>query len=460
MMVKEVIMGVMMQCFYWDCQKEENLIEKWWIHLKEKIQILKIAGFTGLWLPPAHKGDQRHGMGYDPFDFFDLGEFDQRGGIPTGFGTRRQLLDLIQECHGNGIQVYADVVYNHCSGGDPEQNPDTGTQYYTKFTPESGKFPRDYSCFNPSRYESYDGHDRFGGFPDLCHRHPEVYRWLLEHASFLVEDIGFDGFRFDLVKGYGTWIITALLEYRYRPKDGRQNVDENGWKYFRPFGFGESWSGTREITEWLDSSNSWSDNPVAAFDFSLRYRLKDLCDKFGFSLRELIKPGALFVDRPFNAVTFVDNHDFRGDSNPPVITDKMLAYAFILTHPGYPCIFWKDYFTYNLALTGQPSGIDALITAHERYAGGDTIIRFISDDLYIMERLGWGDQPGLICVFNNRGDGWQGRWVQTNRSNTLYEPIAWRGRANMDTPIDSRSADDGRAQFWAPPRGYTVYVPK
>jgi len=138
----------------------------------------------------------------------------------------------------------------------------------------------------------------------------------------------------------------------------------------------------------------------------------------------------------------------------------MLAYAFILTHPGYPCVFWRDYFTYNLALTGQPSGIDALITAHERYAGGDTIIRFISDDLYIMERLGWGDQPGLICVFNNRGAGWQGQWVQTNRSNTLYEPIAWRGRVNMDTPLDSRSAGDGRAQFWAPPRGYTVYVPK
>ncbi len=77
-----------------------------------------------------------------------------------------------------------------------------------------------------------------------------------------------------------------------------------------------------------------------------------------------------------------------------------------------------------------------------------------------MERLGWGDQPGLIFVLNNRGDGWQGCGVQTNQSNTLYNPIAWRGHANMDTPLNSRSARDGRAQFWAPPRGYTVYVPK
>ncbi|MBU0995857.1 MAG: alpha-amylase [Proteobacteria bacterium] len=452
-------MGVMMQGFFWDCHKEENRIENWWNHIRENVPLLKKTGITGLWLPPAHKGDQRLGMGYDPYDFFDLGEFDQRGGIPTGFGTRQQLVDLIRCCHENGIQVYADVVYNHCSGGSLEDNPDTASEYYTHFMPASGKFQRDYTYFNPSRYESYDGHDRFGGFPDLCHRNPDVYRSLLEHGAFLVEHIGFDGFRFDLVKGYGSWIITALLEYRYKPEDGRKNQNDNNWEYWRPFGFGESWSGDREIREWMHSCNSWSDNPVSALDFPLRYRLKELCDTPGFSLHELIKPGALFIDQPFNAVTFVDNHDFRDDVNPPVISEKMLAYAFILTHPGYPCIFWKDYFIYQLALPGEPSGIDALISIHERFAGGNTITRFISDDLYIMERSGWDDQPGLIFVLNTREDGWHGRWVDTTRKNTCFKPVAWRGRSNMDTPIESISAQDGRAQFWAPPRGYAVYAP-
>lgn len=450
-------MGVMMQGFFWDCHKIDNRLENWWPFVQEKLIALKHAGFTGLWLPPAHKGDDRHGMGYDPYDFFDLGEFDQRGGIPTGFGTRQQLVDLICSCHENGIQVYADVVYNHCSGGALEENPDTDSEYYTDFMPASGKFQRNYTCFNPSRYESYDGHDRFGGFPDLCHRNPDVYRWILAHARFLVEDTGFDGFRFDLVKGYGSWIITALLEYRYKPLDGRTNQNDNGWEYWRPFGFGESWSGDRQIREWMNACNSWSDNPVAALDFPLRYRLKDLCDTPDFSLYELIKPDALFIDQPFNAVTFVDNHDFRNDDNPPVISDKMLAYAFILTHPGYPCIFWKDYFTYELALPDQPSGIDALIAAHEGFAGGSAVTRFISDDLYIMERTGWHGQPGLIFVLNNRPDGWNGSWVDTTRHNTVYKPVAWRGKASMDAPITS--VQDGRAQFWAPPRGYAVYVP-
>jgi hypothetical protein len=51
--------------------------------------------------------------------------------------------------------------------------------------------------------------------PDLSHRNPYVYADLLELVRWLVEEVGFDGFRFDLVKGYGTWTIAAVQEYRY-----------------------------------------------------------------------------------------------------------------------------------------------------------------------------------------------------------------------------------------------------
>jgi alpha-amylase len=57
-------------------------------------------------------------------------------------------------------------------------------------------------------------------------------------------------------------------------------------------------------------------------------------------------------------VTFVDNHDFSG--NDCVVNDKMLAYAYILTHEGYPCVFWQDYFNYALAEPGRPGGIERL----------------------------------------------------------------------------------------------------
>jgi alpha-amylase len=95
----------------------------------------------------------------------------------------------------------------------------------------------------------------------------------------------------------------------------------------------------------------------------LPYRLRDLCQAYGFSLRQLRAAGTVLTGQPAQAVTFVENHDVvRGD---PIISDKMLAYGFILTHQGYPCVFRQDYDTWGLALLGDVSGIDALVRVHK-----------------------------------------------------------------------------------------------
>jgi alpha-amylase len=284
---------------------------------------------------------------------------------------------------------------------------------------------------------------------DLCHRNPVVYDTIMAHANMLISEIGFDGFRFDFVKGYGSWMIRSIHERQY----------VRGKRLVFPFGVGESWSSDGEIDAWLDEINAYNDNPISAFDFPLRYRLKDLCDTYGFSLRRLADGGTLMAERPEHAVTFVDNHDFRGGDTPPIVNDKLMAYAFILTHPGYPCVFWRDYFEQGLGLPGSPRGIAALVDAHERYAGGDSFTRHADDDLYIMERPGWDAAPGLIFVLNNRGDGWNGTYVDTTRANTAYRPVAWSGRDGA-APEATATGGDARGQFWAPPRGYAVYVPQ
>ena len=164
------------------------------------------------------------------------------------------------------------------------------------------------------------------------------------------------------------------------------------------------------------------------------------------------------AERPDRAVTFVDNHDFRGGDSSPIINDKLMAYAFILTHPGYPCVFWHDYFEQGLGRPGSPRGIAALVAAHEASAGGGAIVRYVDDDLYVMERTGWHAAPGLVFVLNNRGDGWGGTYIDTSRASTAFRPVAWSGRDDA-TPQPTATAADGRGQFWAPPRGYAVYVP-
>ena len=76
-------MGVMLQAFYWDCPRAENCEHQWWSFIKSNLPAIAQAGFTALWLPPANKAASWKSMGYDPYDYYDLGEFDQKGGVPT-----------------------------------------------------------------------------------------------------------------------------------------------------------------------------------------------------------------------------------------------------------------------------------------------------------------------------------------------------------------------------------------
>lgn len=446
-------MSVMMQAFYWDCPQAENKVHGWWRHVTDKIPSLKASGVCALWLPPVHKAANLSGpsMGYDPYDYFDLGEFNQKGSIPTLFGTRPELQVLIDTAHAQDMQVYADMVLNHNSGGDAQENNpfDSGlNQRWTKFNPASKRFPRDWQHFHPSRYETTDGMS-FGDMPDLCHRHPHVYANLMDLAIWLVEEIGFDGFRYDFVKGYGTWLIKSIQEYRYT----------RGGREIRPYGIAENWSGEREISDWLADANAWSDNPVDAFDFPLRYALKDLCDSFGYDLTNLCGGNKLYCARPLSAVTFVDNHDFRGGDTPEIVSDKLLAYSFILTHEGYPCVYWKDYFNYGLAMSGTPNGIDALMGAHNAFAGGPTRHHHVDHSLYIMQRTGWEEKPGLVYLLNNDNH-WRGHEVATGMGAKRWRTAAWWSARDDGRPYDQQSDSDGKGVFFAPPRGFAVYVPE
>jgi alpha-amylase len=207
-------MGVLFQAFYWNCPQRENKEGQWWNFVSSKLPDLQQAGFTALWLPPAGKAANLFGpsMGYDPYDYYDLGDYNQKGSTKTWFGSQAELIALINGAHARGMQAYADFVPNHNSGGDaPELNPLDNRTRWTKFNPASGKFARDWRCFHPSPYETFDDMT-FGDMPDLCHRNPYVYTQMIEFAQWLVEQIGFDGFRFDFVKGYGPWMVKAIAE--------------------------------------------------------------------------------------------------------------------------------------------------------------------------------------------------------------------------------------------------------
>lgn len=441
-------MAVMMQAFYWDAPAKENKVGEWWNYVTEKIPELSAVGFDALWLPPISKCPTQSSNGYDPYDYFDLGDIDQKGAVKTAYGNRAELEKLIKTLHDHYMGAIADMVINHNSGADEEEtNPLDGQKRWTKFLPKSGKFPRDWNCFHPSRYERVmiEG-ENFAGFPHLCHRNPRVYEAMFEYARMIIEDLDFDGFRFDFAKGFGSWMIGLLAKYQYQKKDGRE---------FAPFVVGEYWSGPDDIQGWLDRVNAATEQEIAAFDFPLRYKLKDVCDQLGYSLTNLSNGGSVVAARPFNAVTFVENHDMGGNE---IVNDKMLAYSFILTNDGYPCVFWYDYYNCGLARPGTPGGIDALVGVHHAHAGGESCVLHVDNDLYIVQRGGTESQTGLIYVLNNLGDKWSGTSVKTKWTNQKFKPVAWDGR-DIAHPDERTTDGDGNAEFPAPPRGYCVYVP-
>ena len=445
-------MGVLLQAFYWDCPEKAGREFQWWEHVTAHIDELAEAGFTALWLPPPGKAVVQRSMGYEHFDIFDLGDFNQRGGVPTWFGPKETLAGLINEAHEMNMQVYVDLAINYANGGEPEQNLFSGQECETLFRPASGKFPRDWHCFHPCRYEYWEG-SVWDDASAYCHQNPYVFGQFMEYTRWLVEDIGFDGFCFDFSEGYGIWMAKAIL--------GQQYIRNHN--YLRPFGMAHTWGAPVDTEYCLSDFNNMSANPISVFDVPLRERLKTLCDVHESQLAALFEPGStapLSHDHPYQSVTFVDNHKYIDEITPPIFSDKMLAYAFILTHPGYPCVFWEDYFERNMGLPGQPSGIQALVRCHEEYAHGLKVVRHLGPDLYIMERLGVGYLHGLVFVLNNCPDRWQGAWVQTSKPNARFIPVAWRGKGDINPPFETFTHNEGHGNFWAPPRGYAVYVQK
>ena len=221
--------GVFMQAFYWDVEP----IGGWYDQVASEIEEWADAGVNRIWLPSPSKGASgEFSMGYDPMDYFDVGEFSQRGSenVETRFGSRQELEDLIQKAHANDIEVVADVVMGHNSGGGLQANPFRGgAEVFTLFNEEngnaSGKFNRTFDHFHPNGVVDADEEALFFPETDLSHAVPYVQEWLWGRDDSVAEfyrSLGFDGWRFDYVKSFAPKWVTA-----WNDKVGGFSVGEN-----------------------------------------------------------------------------------------------------------------------------------------------------------------------------------------------------------------------------------------
>lgn len=324
--------GVMLQGFSWDSYDYSQ-----WTVLEKQADDMK--GFIDLvWLPQSGKCiEATQVMGYKPYYYFNQN---------SSFGTEAELRSLIAKFKANGIGAIADVVVNHRNTDGWFTFPTetyNGVTYKMQPTDickndDGGATAKQATKKGVSLSNNNDEGQDWDGCRDLDHKSANVQKIIKAYLKFLKEDMGYTGFRYDMVKGFSG---THVADYN----------DATGVE----FSVGEYWDGNPSIINWINKTNKKS----AAFDFQFRYNVRDAVNGAAdgkvasFSdWSKLNSTNNLMHDANYRqyAVTFVENHDmqYRSASEPldPLRKDTLAANAYMLAMPGTPCIFqphWRAY---------------------------------------------------------------------------------------------------------------------
>ena len=385
--------SVVFQAFYWNVPEGGN----WYNTIAGKANDLKSAGFTHFWFPPPTKGASGgYSMGYDLYDHYDLGNYDQKGTVETRFGSLAELQAAATAC-GN---VLLDLVANHMAGAEAQCDDPSGN--WQVFQYAHGNFWKSCSDFHPGYPDDCDlcnGNDYIMG-EDICHNSSYMFNGLRDWASWLKTAVGnVSGFRLDAPKHFS-------------------------WNMSREFGtvascIGEYWDSKDNILNWMAYTGNY------AFDFPLYYTM--------MGDAAALDGAGLCSDR---GVSFVANHDTDG------IYQKSRAYGFIMYITPVPCVFWSDWF--NLSL--QPD-IRRALDARRSYDFSGTKTIYKTTDFIIFRNNG----PVFGC-FNSAGTAGSG--TITAAPNQTYTAIAWGPGSK---PADVTSDADGNLTLTAPAGGYCYW---
>lgn len=316
--------GVMLQGFYWNSYDDTN-----WTNLKSQVNDFA-DNFSLVWLPQSGKclGNSQT-MGYKPYYYFNQN---------SSFGTEAELRDLIKTFKGKGIGMVADVVVNHHDTDGWFTFPAEvykGVTYQFKSTDivandDKGKTAKEATKQGISLSKNNDEGEDWDGCRDLDHKSQNVQTIIKAYLKYLKDDLGYTGFRYDMVKGFS----------------GSHVADYNksvGVEY----SVGEYWDSNARIQSWINATLKNS----AAFDFQFRYNVRDAINSNNWAA--LKSTNNLINDKNWRqyAVTFVENHDMEyrssNEQQDPIRRDTLAANAYLLAMPGTPCVFFTHWLEYK-----------------------------------------------------------------------------------------------------------------
>ena len=380
--------GVMLQGFSWDSYNESQ-----WKVLEKQADELK--GYIDLvWLPQSGKCmETTQVMGYMPYYYFNQN---------SSFGSEAELRSLITKFKAAGIGAIADVVINHRNTEGWYTFPAEtykGVTYQMQSTDickndDGGETATQAAKNGVSLSQNNDEGTDFGGCRDIDHKSENVQKVIKAYLKYLKDDLGYTGFRYDMVKGF----------------DGSHVADYNdatGVEY----SVGEYWDGNDKIESWINRTNKKS----AAFDFQFRYNVRDAVNgaangkvTTSSDWSKLNSNDNLMHDANYRryAVTFVENHDtqYRSakEQNDPLRKDTIAANAYMLAMPGTPCIFQPHWNAYKPELKEM--------IAARKYAGITNMSNYANkkcqNTLYVNEVT--GTKHKLLVAVGNDADKYAG----------------------------------------------------
>lgn len=323
--------GVMLQGFYWDSFKETK-----WATLEK--QAAELGNYFSLvWLPQSGNCGDGKSMGYNPLYYWNQN---------SSFGTEAELRSLIKTFNANGIGTIADVVVNH--RGTMTNWVDFPAETYNGVTYQM--LPTDICADDDGgetkKWASKNGYqlsanndtgEGWSGMRDLDHKSTNVQKCVKAYTKYLVDDLGYTGFRYDMVKGFSASYVAD-----YNNHAGVQ------------FSIGENFGNVEEAKRWIDGAKYNGTRMSAAFDFQFHYTLAKAVKEKNWTYLNAKAYHLVSSGSEYNryAVTFVENHDtqYRSPSetgSEAISSDIRACNAYLLAMPGTPCVFLKHWIDYK-----------------------------------------------------------------------------------------------------------------
>lgn len=437
------------------------------------------------------------GNGYDIYDIWDLGEFEQKNTRSTKWGSKEELLELSKVCKENGVGLYWDAVPNHKAGADntercmavecdPEDRtkeisdpheieawvgfdfPGRGDKYSamkyhwyhfsgTDFNQENEK-KAIYKFVGENKKgwsESVDdetGNADFLMFADLDYSNPEVEKDVMEWGVWIQKELNLSGFRLDAVQHFSQRYTNQWIA-NLREKCGEDQ-----------FIVGEVWQpDVNMMIGWLEGIEDQA--KFLLYDSPLVWNFNKISTTEEGDLRTVFD-GSLVKERPMNAVTLVMNHDTQPGQTVETHIEgyfKPLAYGLILLRQdGYPCVFYGDLY----GMKGRGDEVKAeepacggqladLTLARKLYAYGDQDDYLDDPNCIGFTRRGTWDKPdGLACVMSNAKPGQIKMAVGDLHKGEVWTDVL--GWSKDEVTID----DDGFGLFPCPGLSMSVWVNK